>query len=203
MVREMRDFMIIKDPKVARLFADQCRRDILHNLRKREMTSCQLARLLEKNVSSISHHLNVLEKAGLVEQTRTLIKGNLVEKFYRAAAKNFIISYTLSEGLIPESEDIAKWSKEVCRRAVKNLPAFGYEVPAEKEQRLLELIERYSSLKHIAFEEIISQQSNPVKVTGPPLKILLSLLETVRLYEDIEFRRVMDEICEQLKGLRA
>ncbi|RLI06559.1 hypothetical protein DRO22_00595 [Candidatus Bathyarchaeota archaeon] len=33
----MRDFMIIKDPKVARLFADQCRRDILHNLRKREM----------------------------------------------------------------------------------------------------------------------------------------------------------------------
>jgi len=78
--------MIIKDPKVARLFADQCRRDILHNLRKREM------RLLEKNVSSISHHLNVLEKAGLVKQTRTLVKGNLVEKFYRAAAKNFIIS---------------------------------------------------------------------------------------------------------------
>ena len=84
--------MIIKDPKVARLFADQCRRDILHNLRKREMTPCQLARLLEKNVSSISHHLNVLEKAGLVKQTRTLVKGNLVEKFYRAAAKNFIIS---------------------------------------------------------------------------------------------------------------
>ena len=194
--------MIIKDPKVARLFADQCRRDILHNLRKREMTPCQLARLLEKNVSSISHHLNVLEKAGLVEQTRTLIKGNLVEKFYQAAAKNFIISYTLSEGLIPESEDIAKWSKEVCRRAVKNLPAFGYEVPAEKEQRLLELIERYSSLKHIAFEEIISQQKNPVKVTGPPLKILLSLLETVRLYENEEFRRIVEEICEHLKGLK-
>ena len=166
------------------------------------MTPCQLARLLEKNVSSISHHLNVLEKAGLVEQTRTLIKGNLVEKFYQAAAKNFIISYTLSEGLIPESEDIAKWSKEVCRRAVKNLPAFGYEVPAEKEQRLLELIERYSSLKHIAFEEIISQQKNPVKVTGPPLKILLSLLETVRLYENEEFRRIMEEICEHLKGLK-
>ncbi len=199
----MKDFIIIKDPKVARLFADPCRRDILHNLRKREMTPCQLARLLEKNVSSISHHLNVLEKAGLVEKSRTLIKGNLVEKFYRATAKKFVISYTLSEGLIPDSEDIAKWSKEVCRSAVRNLSAFGYEIPAEKEKRLLDLIERYSSLKNITFESIISQQKKPVKVTGPPLKILLSLLETVHLYESEEFRRVMDEICEQLKGLKA
>jgi len=199
----MKDFIIIKDPKVAKLFADQCRRDILHNLRQREMTACQLARLLEKNVSSISHHLNILEKAGLVEQTKTLIKGNLVEKFYRAAAKRFIISYTLSEGLIPGSEDIARWSKEICRNAVKNLPAFGYEVPAGKEKKILDLIERYSSLKHVAFENIISQQKKPIKVTGPAMKILISVLESARLYENEEFRRVMDEICKQLKSFEA
>jgi len=198
----MKDFIIIKDPKVAKLFADPCRRDILHNLRKREMTACQLARLLEKNVSSISHHLSVLEKAGLVKQTRTLIKGNLVEKFYQATAKKFIISYTLSEGLTPGSEDIAKWSKETCRSAVENLPAFGYEIPVEKKKKLSELIEKYSSMKHIAFEQIISRQKKPVKVTGPPLRILLSLLETVRLYENKEFRRLMDEICEQLKSFK-
>jgi len=198
----MKDFIIIKDPKVAKLFADQCRRDILHNLRQREMTACQLARLLEKNVSSISHHLNILEKAGLVKQTKTLIKGNLVEKFYRATAKKFIISYTLSEGLIPGSEDIAKWSKEVCRNAVRNLPAFGYEVPAEKEKRLFGLIEKYSVLKQIAFEEVISQQRKPVKVTGPPLKVLISVLESVRLYENEEFRRLMDDICEHLKSFK-
>jgi len=198
----MKDFIIIKDPEVAKLFADKCRRDILHNLRRREMTPCQLARLLEKNVSSISHHLNILEKAGLVKQTKTLIKGNLVEKFYRATAKSFIISYTLSEGLIPGSEDIAKWSKEICRNAVENLPAFGYEVPAEKEKELLDLIEKYSSLKHVAFEEVISQQKKPVKVTGPALKILMSILESARLYENEEFRDVMDEICRQLKSLK-
>jgi len=199
----MKDFIIIKDPKVAKLFADQCRRDILHNLRQREMTACQLARLLEKNVSSISHHLNILEKAGLVEQTKTLIKGNLVEKFYRAAAKRFIISYTLSEGLIPGSEDIARWSKEICRNAVKNLPAFGYEVPAGKEKKILDLIERYTSLKHVAFENIISQQKKPIKVTGPAMKILISVLESARLYENEEFRHVMDEICKQLKSFEA
>jgi len=199
----MKDFIIIKDPKVAKLFADQCRRDILHNLRQREMTACQLARLLEKNVSSISHHLNILEKAGLVEQTKTLIKGNLVEKFYRATAKRFIISYTLSEGLIPGSEDIAKWSKEICRSAVRNLPAFGYEVPVEKEKKLLDLIEKYSSLKHVTFENIISQQKKPIKVTGPAMKILISVLESARLYENEEFRHLMDEICRQLKSFEA
>ena len=77
----MKTFMIIKDPKVAKLFADETRREILHNLRRREMTACQLARMLNKNVSSISYHLSALEKAGLIEQTRTVVKGNLVERY--------------------------------------------------------------------------------------------------------------------------
>ena len=159
-------------------------------------------RLLEKNVSSISHHLNVLEKAGLVEKTKTLIKGNLVEKFYRATAKKFVISYTLSEGLIPESEDIAKWSREVCKRAVRNLPAFGYEVTPEDEKELFELVEKYSSLKHLTFEKIISQQKKPVSVTGPPLRMLLSLLESVKLYENEEFRHIINSLSEKLKSLK-
>ena len=98
---KMKDFMIIKDPEIAKLFADESRREILHNLRHREMTACQLARMLEKNVSSISYHLNALEEAGLVVQSRSHVKGNLIEKFYHATANKFIISYTLSEGLVP------------------------------------------------------------------------------------------------------
>ena len=77
--------------------------------------------MLGKNVSSISHHLSVLERAGLIKQTRTLVKGNLVERYYRALAWRFIISYTLSEGLIPGSEDISRWNKEICRNAAENL----------------------------------------------------------------------------------
>jgi DNA-binding transcriptional ArsR family regulator len=60
----MKDFTIIKDPEVAKLFADPVRRDILHSLRFREMTVCQLAKALDKNVSSISYHLNALELGG-------------------------------------------------------------------------------------------------------------------------------------------
>jgi DNA-binding transcriptional ArsR family regulator len=195
----MKDFIVIKDPEVAKLFADSVRRDILHNLRHREMTACQLAKALDKNVSSISYHLNALEQAGLVKQSRTAVKGNLIEKFYQATAKDFIISYTLSEGLVPGSEDIAKWSKEVCRGAVKNLEAFGYVISKDKEENMLRLIEKYANLEHIAFEELISEQKIPIQEGGPSLGLLLKLMTNIRLHERLEFTKLLNEISVELK----
>lgn len=194
----MRDFLVIKDPEVAKLFADSCRRSILHNLRHYEMTAYQLAKALGKNVSSIVYHLSALEKAGLVEQSRSVVKGNLIEKFYRATAKVFIISYTLSEGLVPGSEDIARWSREVCKSAVTSLGAFGYDVPTGKTDKFLGLIEKYSTLEQMAYEEAISQQKAPAHVSRPAMRLLLSLLTKVRLYENSEFRKLLDEISNEL-----
>jgi DNA-binding transcriptional ArsR family regulator len=194
----MKEFLIIKDPVVARLFADKTRRSILHNLRHKEMTSYQLAKLLEKNVSSISYHLNTLENANLIEQTKTAIKGNLVEKYYLATAHKFIISYTLSEGLISGSDDIAKWSKEVCKRALNNLHVFNFDVSIEKQDRLLKLIEKYSTLNKIALEEIVSHQKKPFHVNNPSLRLLLSLLTNLQLYNNTEFREIMDILSEIL-----
>jgi DNA-binding transcriptional ArsR family regulator len=197
---KMKDFIIIKDPKVAKLFADENRREILHNLRHREMTACQLAKMLEKNVSSISYHLNALEEAGLVEQSRTQVKGNLIEKFYSATAQRFIISYTLSEGLVPGSEDIAQWSKEVCRTAVESLEAFGYKVSAEKAEKLLKLFEQYAHLESIFYEELISEQKLPVKVMHPSSRLLLSLLTSLRLNQNSKYMTLLKEISAELKS---
>lgn len=195
----MRDFMVIKDPEVAKLFADPLRRSILHNLRHREMSPYQLAKALGKNVSSIVHHLNALEKAGLVEQSEVRVRGNLIERYYRAAAKVFIISYTLSEGLVPGSEDIAKWSREICRRAVSRLEAFGYHVPPEKADEWVSLLERYAALGKRAFEDIISKQVSPVNIKGPSLQLLLDLLAHVQLYRNPEYVELMEKISQMLK----
>jgi len=195
----MRDFIIVKDPEVAKLFADESRREILHNLRHREMTPCQLARLLDKNVSSISYHLKALEEAGLVRQSRTQVKGNLIEKFYEATAHRFIISYTLSEGLAPGSEDIAQWSKEICKGAVDSLEVFGYRTPAE-EEKLLKLFEKYARLENVAYEDLISRQKLPVKVMHPSVRLLLSLLTHVRLNQKPEYTKLLAEIFASLKS---
>jgi len=193
----MKDFLIIKDPEVAKLLADSNRRNILHNLRHQEMTPCQLAKILGKNVSSISYHLTALEKSGLVEQSRISVKGNLVEKFYRATAKKFIISYTLSEGLVPGSEDIAEWTKDLCKQAVLSLEAFGVHIPPEEVEKWLKLMERYTSLEQIAYENVISKQVSPINAGLPALQIVLGFLAHAYLYRNPEYLKVMKEIsCE-------
>ena len=194
----MKDFLIVKDPQVAKLFADSTRRGILHNLRHREMSPCELAKVLGKNVSSISYHLNALERAGLVELSRTEVRGNLIERFYCATARMFVISYTLSEGLVPGSEDIAKWSKEICQRAASNLAAFGYQIPPEEEDKLTKLIERYASLRQVAYEEVIERQTSPIHVERPALKLLVNLLTHVNLYGNPQYGEVMEEISREL-----
>lgn len=200
-VELLRDFLIIKDPEVAKLFADPCRRSILHNLRKGEMTPYQLAKALGKNVSSISHHLKALEKAGLVEQSRRVVRGNLIEKFYTAKAKMFIISYTLTEGLVPGSEDIAKWSKEIYKRAISGLEAFGYKVSEEKMNEFLKLIERYASFQKMTYEEIVNMQKFPSRLHHHELKLVLSLLAHVHLYNNSEFLEVLKELSDELNKI--
>jgi|GEM_PF-398403 len=194
----MKDFILIKDPEVAKLFADPTRRRILHNLKRNEMTAYQLAKALGKSVSSIVYHLDMLEKAGLVEQSRVNIKGNLIERFYRATAKMFIISYVLSEGLIPGSEDIAKWSKEVCKRAVSSLESFGYHIPPEEEEKWVKLMERYMTLEKMAYEEVISRQIAPTNVKFPSLQLVLNVLAHATLHRNPEYIELMNEISEEL-----
>jgi len=194
----MKPFMIIKNPKVAKLFADKTRREILHNLRHREMTACQLARILGKNVSSISHHLSVLEKAGLIEQTRTSVRGNLVERYYRTLAQKFIISYTLSEGLIPGSEDISKWNREVCKSAAENIDLFGFKIPEKKRNKIEDLIEKYASLENMTLEHVISRQKESAEIIRPAMRLLISLLTNAFLFRNPEYMQIMEELCNEI-----
>jgi len=198
----LKDFLVVKDPEVAKLFADPSRRSILHNLRHYEMTPYQLAKVLGKNVSSVTHHLNALEKAGLIEQTRNVVKGNLIEKFYRTTARRFIISYTLSEGLVPGSEDIARWSKDICESAVLSFGVFGYDVPKQKIGKLLNLVEKYSSSEQIAYEEVVSRQKAPVQVDHAALKLLVSLLRDIHLYKSPDFLNTLNEISAELEDAK-
>ena len=55
----LKEIEIIKDPEVAKLFADETRRQILHILRRHEKSATDLAKSLGKSHSSIFHHLKL------------------------------------------------------------------------------------------------------------------------------------------------
>lgn len=194
----LRDVLIIKDPKVAKLFADETRREILHNLKRRELTAADLSRVLDKCHSSISHHLSLLKDAGLVEETRTEAKRNLVQTYYRSTAKNFIISYNLSESLSSEGKDAAHWSKEILKKSLRGLKAFGYSIPEEESRLFLSRLDSWMGLKKMAYEKVAEQQIAPTGLETPAFRVIMSLLSHIRLLRDSNFRKLTEDLAEAL-----
>jgi len=179
-----KDIIIIKDPQIAKLFADETRRQILHNLGHHELSTTDLAKILHKNHSSILHHLKLLQNAGLVEKTRVKKRGNLFKTYYISTAHRFIISYSLSESL--EVPELISWQKEMINKMVEGLSAFGIDVPDAEKNNIRELAEACFVREQRALEETVQQQVMPFKFEKPVYAALIKLLTQVKLAQDNE-----------------
>ena len=187
-----RNILIIKDPEVAKLFADNTRRQILHNLRHHEHSTTDLAKALNKSHSSIAHHLKLLKDAGLVDETKIEKKRNLVQTYYLTSAKRFIISYSLSDSL--EAPEILTWRDEIQGKVITELNAFGIEVQDFDKNRIQKLLKACSLKQQEAFEEIIEKQIRPIELEKPVYKEIIRLLVQVRLAQDEEYTKMIHEL---------
>lgn len=191
--------MVIREPEVAKLLADETRRRILQLLRFAEMTPQQLAKALGKNISSIAHHLSTLEQGGLVAVVRTEIRRNLVVRWYRATAHRFIVSYELAEGLVPGSEQYATLIEENARAAAASLTKMGAKLSEDGLPEIAELIRKLYLLTMEAIEKTL------VKCYGGgdacPNDMLVKTLVAVNLYKKEEYRRTVERLMQFLGGL--
>ncbi len=192
--------MIIKDPEVAKLFADDTRRSILHMLRHHEMSTTDLAKALEKNHSSIIHHLNLLKDASLVEVTRTERVRNMVQTYYQSTAKRFIISYSLSEAISGE-EGVETWRTDMLQNTMEGLKAYGVEVPEGERDRALKLMDAFFLREQKAFEETVEQQVEPVTSERWHNRQVTQLLSRIKLADDREHVKVVKELKGLLKPM--
>ena len=195
----LKDIVIIKDPEVAKLFADGTRRQILHSLRHHELSTADLAKALSKSHSSIIHHLNLLKEAGLVEETRVERKRNLIQTYYRSTAKKFIISYSLSDSLSRDTGEILNWRKEMLNKTLEGLESFDVAVPDEERGQVLELLGACYVREQKAFEEAIEQQAKPVKLEKPVRAAIIRLLTQLRLSRDEEHAKIIEELGRLLR----
>jgi DNA-binding transcriptional ArsR family regulator len=190
--------MIIKDPEVAKLFADDTRRHILHILRRDEHSTTELAKALDKSHSSIIHHLNLLREAGLVEETRTEKVRNMVVSYYRSTAPRFMISYSLSEALNQEG-DTAPWQEATLQAAMDGLESFGISLSDEKMDEARKLISTFFLRDQKAFEETLELQQEPIKTKRPHRYPIITLLKQITLSEDPEYVEVLKGLKEILR----
>ena len=191
------DIKIIKDPAVAKLLADETRRRILHMLRHKEMSPADLAKALNKNYSSIQHHLNQLIGAGLVTQTREEKVRNMIQPYYHATAHRFIISYSLSESL-QKDDEYAQYQDAVLRNMIPGLGIFNVDVPDAKKARTLSLIRKCVDAERRAFEEVVERQSDPGTLEKQVQRPLLQLMTHITLAKDREHAAAIQELTQLL-----
>jgi DNA-binding transcriptional ArsR family regulator len=192
--------MIIKDPEVAKLFADDTRRGILHMLRHHEMSTTDLAKALEKSHSSIIHHLNLLKDADLVAVTRTERVRNMVQTYYQSTAKRFIISYSLSEAISGEG-GVETWRADMLQNTMEGLKAYGVEVPEEERDRALKLMDTFFLREQKALEETVEQQVELGTSESWHNRQVIQLLSRIKLSDDREHAKVVRELKGLLKPM--
>jgi DNA-binding transcriptional ArsR family regulator len=183
--------LVIRNPEVAKLFADETRRRILHLLRHNDMSISDLAKALDKNPSSIIHHINLLKEASLVEETREEKVRNMIQVYYGSKADKFIISYSLSEALSKE-EDFSTWREDMFERMVDGLKDFGIEIPEDKKEIVKELVSICYDKERKAFEESVEKQRNPVSLENHIQRALVKILTQIKLSVDSEYAAAIE-----------
>jgi len=191
------DIMIIKDPEVAKLLADDTRRRILHLLRHKELSPAELTKALDKNYSSIQHHLNQLLQAGLIQQTREERVRNMIQPYYHATAHRYLVSYSLTENL-QRDDEYAQYQEATLQKMFKGLKAFDINAPEEKRARILELIDKCMKMEQRAFEEALERQNDPASLEKGVQRPLLNLVMHMALSRDAEHTAAIHELTTLL-----
>lgn len=178
----MKDVLIIEDPETAKVLIDETRLKILHLLRMGEHTISELSQFLELSPQAVFYHLKILERHGLVEVIRIVNKKNLIEKYYRATARIFLVSY-----LVFESEEFEEKVRDIVAEAID---VFGLKI-GEKE--FTELMRRYLSLKSRAIKEILSKRRKALHKKMSPV---IDFLAVMRMVSYPEFSKLVSRYRE-------
>jgi len=140
----MKEVLIITDPEKIKLLGDRTRLNIVNLLRERPVSASELSVVLKKDPSTIYRHINLLEKAGFVEEVGR--DGN--ETLYRRSARIFLITpYPKEDITTPTMKAIHRQEAETMYNLLKNA---GFKI--EDKKAFIEILERLSTNARKAFK---------------------------------------------------
>ncbi len=141
-----------------RALAEELRIRIIEALGQQAMTAKQVATLLDEAPAKVHYHLHELEKVGLVNLVDIREKGNMLEKYYRAVAKNISASETLFQRA-PSDETIAlirEFFQQISQRFMQVL-ADALKRQAWEEHISLHLAGEQLWMTHEEYQQLIKQ----------------------------------------------
>jgi len=127
------------DLEQIKVVADPLRLRILEALCRNERTTKQVAQEIDEKPTRLYHHVEALERVGLIRRTRTRQNRGTVEKYYMAVARTFKAGSSLFSGAevgSPESdslETVATTIFENTAREIREVIASGAGPGVEEE----------------------------------------------------------------------
>jgi DNA-binding transcriptional ArsR family regulator len=196
----LKEFLVIRDAQKFKEASEPSRQKILQILSIKEMSVDELAKILEKDASTIYRHINKLEAAGLVEVAREERVGPVSKRYYRRAAK--IIIGLLPPEETPETEIIRKASYEKMRKVLLALRGFRYSISEDKASldRLSEIATEWGKLWENSINARIDEEKMVGDVSTYYTAVLLSALVETR--ENPRLRRATELLVSELAKLR-
>lgn len=192
-----------------KVLSDESRRQILHALRARQMSTSELIEFLSKQdpekeikPQTVRYHIKELEKCGLVEQDGYEPTGNgdshIMQKLWRATAENVFIATGDMDGLPDRSESDLDRTLDI----VGTMRELGLVL--KNEQEMKEIAEAMTKRDKIYMKglEFAKENLREICELDPKLYVLFRrILSVVRLEEKdyIEYWEINRKITDVLR----
>jgi predicted ArsR family transcriptional regulator len=93
----MKDTVMLKDLEQIKVFAHPLRARLVEVFADKPRTAKQAAEIIGQKPTKLYHHVEALERVGLIRLVKTQKKRGTLEKYYRTVAKRFSVDSSLFE----------------------------------------------------------------------------------------------------------
>ncbi len=187
---EMQDMLVLGGLDDIRLVMSEKHNRILRLVLKDEQTISDISRALDMNPGSVHYYLKDLEKHGLIRQVREEIKGGVVKKYYRSAARRIVMEppeFSGRDGQVPLQ------AQDYQERLIKAIEYLGYHLPPELGEDAKDLLARYDRRMMGLKIELQNAGLDRVEDNGYVLEGAYDLVLAIRGKNDPELNRLYNE----------
>lgn len=130
----MKESFILKSPEQVKVMAHPLRMRLIETFSHKPMTAKQAAQLLGQKPTKLYHHVDALERVGLIRLVRTQKKRGTLEKYYRTVAHHFIVDRRIFQSRAEGKEDLGQLQATVGTMFDETMS----EINRSMTQRLIE-----------------------------------------------------------------
>jgi DNA-binding transcriptional ArsR family regulator len=184
------DLLVLEKPEAIRLLFSEKHNRILKKLAEKELSISDIARSMEINPGSVHYHLKELEKQGLVRQVRQEIKGGIVKKYYRSAAKRICLGSPDFDDAMHRDIDPAD---EFYEKLIGTLEQMGYAAPDKDRLEAKEALIRYDKRIKELLKEVHNPDRDIAGTDGMIVRYACLLIVHMRAQHDPELGRISSQ----------